>query len=447
MYNDDKFNENQYGQQYGQSPYINRFPEDEYSFQVTNGPVTSNRPREKYISRKAAAIIMAICMIFSMAIGFLGGYLGQNVSFYIPKLTEQGDNNNKAGQDVINNSKDAINNENTGDNSTETGNYKQVVQTSDSTATAGRKALTIPEVVNKTAHSVVEITTEVMTTANRIQQYIKQGAGSGVIVSEDGFIVTNNHVIDGASKIVVKLKSGESFDAKVIATDPKTDLAVIKIDKKGLNAAVFGDSSKIQVGETAIAIGNPLGQLGGTVTAGIISALDREILIDNETMTLLQTDASVNPGNSGGALVNIYGEVIGIVNAKSFGEDIEGLGFAIPSNTVKKVVNDLINYGYVRGRIEVGLSLVEINSRQMAMMYRVNEYGVYVLKVNKGSAAEEAGFVAGDRIVKIDDVEIKSIADIKKLFDSHKVNDIVNVVVDRGTQKTLKLRLSEYKPS
>lgn len=437
MFNDDRLNNNhpdKYLNQNNQSPYINKFPEDNYIFQGSYSDGSRKR-KDKFITKKAAVLMLVICMIFSAVIGFAGGYLSHTLPFNIPNLNEknEGENNN-------------LNNNHENNKTEDDDNYKQIVQTTDVETNADRKPLSIPEVVNKTSNSVVEITTEVMMTANRMQQYIKKGAGSGVIISQDGFIVTNHHVIEGANKIIVKLKSGESRDAKLIGTDAKTDLAVIKIDMKGLTPAVFADSSKIQVGETAIAIGNPLGQLGGTVTAGIISALDREIIIDNETMTLLQTDASVNPGNSGGALVNIYGELIGIVNAKSLGDDIEGLGFAIPANTVKRVVDDLINFGYVRGRIEVGLSLVEITNQQMAMMYRVNEYGVYVLKVNKGSAADEAGFVAGDRIISINDTEIKTITDIKRLFDSHKVNDIVNVVVDRGTRKTLKLRLSEYRP-
>ena len=202
-------------------------------------------------------------------------------------------------------------------------------------------------------------------------------------------------MVDGANKISVRLKSGTTYSAALVGTDAKTDIAVVKIGASGLQPAVFGDSSKLQVGELAVAIGNPLGQLGGTVTDGIISALDREIDLGDVTMNLLQTNAAINPGNSGGGLFNGKGELIGIVNAKSSGSNIEGLGFAIPINDVKTVISDLMKYGYVQGRIDLGMSFINIPNAQTAMMYRVQQTGLYVQTVTDGSNAASAGFRSG----------------------------------------------------
>ena len=205
--------------------------------------------------------------------------------------------------------------------------------------------LTIPEIAALNSKSVVEIYTESLVTDWFMRQYITEGAGSGVIISLDGYIVTNNHVIEKSTKITVQLNNGEEYDAELIGRDVKTDLAVLKINAKGLKPAKWGDSSELIVGELAVAIGNPLGKLGGTVTEGIISALSREINIDRHVMTLMQTTAAVNPGNSGGGLFNDKGELIGIVNAKFIGSDIEGIGFAIPADLAKEVVERLIKGG------------------------------------------------------------------------------------------------------
>jgi len=215
------------------------------------------------------------------------------------------------------------------------------------TVTEPSQALTIVEIAALTSESVVEIYTETVVNIGRFGSYIAEGAGSGVIISSDGYIVTNNHVIEGASKITVRLKNGVEHEAALIGRDSKTDLAVLKIQESGLQSAVFGDSDKLVVGELVVAIGNPLGKLGGTVTDGIISALSRNISVEGQMMNLLQTSAAVNPGNSGGGLFNRYGELIGIVNAKSSGSDIEGLGFAIPINVVKSAIEDIVTIIWV----------------------------------------------------------------------------------------------------
>ena len=317
----------------------------------------------------------------------------------------------------------------------------------DSTGTA-KKANTVESVAASTAASVVEVKTSYVQKGSFFGDYVTSGAGSGVIISKDGYIVTNNHVIDKAEEITVTLKSGKDYKAKLIGTDDKTDIAVLKIDAKDLTPATFGDSSAVAVGEQIVTIGNPLGSLGGSVTTGIISATDREIEVENMTMTLLQIDAAVNPGNSGGALFNLNGELIGIVNAKYSSEEIEGLGFAIPINTAKATIEDIIEYGYVKGRAQLGITAVEINDLQTAISAGVTELGVYVYSVNDGSGADKAGLKAGDRLVKIDNTEINSYAVLSKILSKHSVGDTVSVTYSRnGQQQTVDVKLIEYKPT
>ncbi len=302
------------------------------------------------------------------------------------------------------------------------------------------------EVAATAMDSVVEIRTESVTLGNRIMgQYISEGAGSGVIYSKDGYIITNNHVIDGANKIDVTLRNGKVYEAEIIGTDAKTDLAVIKINGENLKAAKLGDSTQLVVGETVLAIGNPLGQLGGTVTNGIISALDREIDIEGEKMTLLQTNASVNPGNSGGGLFDYSGNLIGIVNAKSSGSGIEGLGFAIPISTAQPIIDQLIEIGYVSGRINIGMNFMDVDARS-AFIYGLKNAGVYVSEVEKGSYAEKIGIRTGDRIVSIDGVEVTITEQLMNIFEKYKVGDSVELKVERdGKQAKASFVLEEDK--
>lgn len=209
--------------------------------------------------------------------------------------------------------------------------------------------------------------------------------------------------------------------------------------------ATFGDSSKLSVGDYAVAIGNPLGQLGGTVTDGIISALDREVTIDNQTMNLLQTNSEISPGNSGGGLFNGNGELIGIVNAKSSSEAVEGIGFAIPINDVQDVLSDLKKYGYVKGQIDLGMSLSDISNTAQLWMYGTNQTGVYVTSVYANSNAAKAGFRAGDIITKVNGTEVKSTSELNSIIKKFKVGDTVTFYVYRGTQSgTIKMKLAEY---
>ena len=301
----------------------------------------------------------------------------------------------------------------------------------------------LADIVDETSPSVVEVFTETKQVSSWFQEYVTEGAGSGVILSEDGYIVTNHHVIDGANTIKVRLSNGQAYTAVLTGTDEKTDLAVLKINVSGLPAAKLADSSTVRVGDFVIAIGNPLGELGGTVTEGIISAKDREVTIDGETMTLLQTSAAVNPGNSGGGLFNLDGELVGVVNAKSSGDDIEGLAFAIPANTVKEITQELIQHGYVTGRPQLGISVAQITKPGMGRQTYYSTPGLYITQ-----SSVDNGLKAGDRIIKIDGTTINNAADVSTVLDRHSVGDVVEVIVSRsGKEITVDVKLTEQKPS
>ncbi|MDD2534373.1 MAG: trypsin-like peptidase domain-containing protein [Eubacteriales bacterium] len=308
-------------------------------------------------------------------------------------------------------------------------------------------ALSVAEIAQLASPAVVEIRTEVKVSGLRSSEYIAEGAGSGVIIGSDGLIMTNNHVIEGASKMTVRLKDGQTFEATLLGTDSVTDVALIKIAATGLPTAQLGDSDQLQVGDLAVAIGNPLGELGGTVTDGIISALDREISLDNVTMNLLQTNAAINPGNSGGGLFDESGKLIGLVVAKSSGTGVEGLGFAIPVNDVKTIINDLERYGAVQGRVKLGVTLLDINSEELVQMYRVTEMGVYILKVDEAGNAARGGLQSGDRIVTIDDQTIASSEDVRNLLKDQTVTSTLRFSITRdGQLLTLEIALQETQP-
>ncbi len=278
--------------------------------------------------------------------------------------------------------------------------------------------------------------------------------GSGIIISKDGYIMTNYHVVSGADPkqgtasrtiLEVFLPDGREAKATFRGGDEKTDLAVIKIDMKNLPVAELGDSSKLEVGELAVAIGNPLGmEFAGSVTVGVISALNRSIQINGRTMNVIQTDAAINEGNSGGALLNSQGKVIGINSAKIAASGVEGLGFAIPINDAWPVVEQLIKYGYVRGRPYIGISGKEITSIY-ASYYGIPK-GIYVTDVIAGSAAEKAGIRRGDIIVAMAGKTVETVQDLDKIKESYKPGDTVTVTVDRNGKKVnLSLTFGEEK--
>lgn len=293
----------------------------------------------------------------------------------------------------------------------------------------------VSDIVEKCKDSVVEITTESASSGNSIfRQYVSQGAGSGVIISKDGYIVTNNHVVSGATSLKVTTTDGTEYDASVVGKDSQTDLAVIKVDANNLQAATLGDSDILQVGDPAIAIGNPLGELGGTVTTGIISATDRQITIDDETMALLQTDAAINPGNSGGGLFNADGNLIGIVNAKESSTGIEGLGFAIPITPAQDIITELMQNGSVTSRPALNVSLYDYTSNNQGQ-YSKYEDGCYIVQIVKNGAADKAGLKQNDRILSFDSEQIQSTSDVKNVLKKHKIGDTIKMVVERDSKK------------
>jgi serine protease Do len=304
--------------------------------------------------------------------------------------------------------------------------------------------LTLAEISAKVGPAVVSISTSAMSVGPYGGNAIQSGIGSGIILTKDGYILTNNHVISGAENVTVELSAGEKHNAKLIGSDEQTDLAVLKIDVDNLPFATLGDSSKLQIGDMAVAIGNPLGELTGTVTTGIISATDREITIDNTKMNLLQTDAAVNPGNSGGALVNAYGEVIGVVNAKTSALGVEGLGFAIPINDAKSVATELIENGRVTGRPALGVSLQEVTG-DTAGFFQMNA-GVYVAEVAQGGAAAATGIQPGDRILSADGTIIDTAADLRAVIAKRSAGDKVKITLDRdGSETSVTVTLGEAK--
>lgn len=307
--------------------------------------------------------------------------------------------------------------------------------TSKIVSTGSQDSSTIKSVVDQCANSVVEIQTESVTNgSNPFQQYVSSGAGSGVILTQDGYIVTNHHVIEDANSITVRTRSGDEYNASLVGSDEQSDLAVLKIDATGLTPAVLGDSTTLEVGDLAIAIGNPLGELGGSVTSGIISALDREMTIDGQTMTLLQTDAAVNPGNSGGGLFNANGDLIGIVNAKSSGENVEGIGFAIPISTATDIIDELIANGEVTSRPTLGVSLYNVEDEATASQLGVDSTGVYIVQIVDGGAADNAGLRSGDRIVSVDGSEVSSASDVRAALNKHKIGESISITVERNGQ-------------
>ncbi|MEA5026595.1 MAG: trypsin-like peptidase domain-containing protein [Erysipelotrichaceae bacterium] len=317
--------------------------------------------------------------------------------------------------------------------------YQTVNRTVDNLSTTDEgDELSIKEVAALTADSVVEISTEAAAYSYYMQQYVTSGSGSGVILSADGYIITCYHVIEGATKVTVRLNDGTEYDATIIGSDTENDISILKIDATDLQPAVLGDSDTMSVGDTVVAIGNPLGELGGTVTSGILSALDREITIDSTTMNLLQTNAAVNPGNSGGALFNAYGELIGIVNAKSSGDDVEGLGFAIPINSIKDSIEELISQGYVSGKRALGISIVDVTDSQTAQQYNVTDYGVYITAIQDNSLAESLGFEVGDRIVSINNIQVDSVSELQQLYSNCIAGETVTFKIMRSnTEQTI----------
>lgn len=304
-------------------------------------------------------------------------------------------------------------------------------------------AMSVQQIAAVVSPSVVAITTEQMSGSQTWfgGYYVQSGAGSGVIISQDGYILTCAHVVSGATSIKVQLDNGDTYDATIVGSDSTSDIAVIKIEATGLTPAVIGDSDALAVGETVVAVGNPLGTLSNSVTDGIISALNREVTVEDNDMTLLQTDASISPGNSGGGLFNANGELIGIVNAKSSYSEAEGIGFAIPINTAMEIAQELIENGSV-ARPALGVMIYDVTDANTAAQLGVNGTGVYVVQVTAGGGAEAAGVQAGDRIIAVDDTAVSSSSSVKSYLKDKNAGDTVNLQVEReGKVLTLQVTL------
>ena len=373
----------------------------------------------KRVARSAVALVLAAAMGF--AGGFVGAKFGGSGKVVIQQVAPSSTADSASGSD-----------------------------NSITAASSSGSSLTTEQVADLVSPSVVVITTEQVVYSQWSwygQNQVESGAGSGVIISSDGYILTCAHVVDGASTITVTI-GDKDYTATLVGEDTTSDIAVIKIDADGLTPATVGNSDSLKVGQSVMAVGNPLGELGGTVTGGMISALNRSVTIQGSssvnTMSLIQMDASVSPGNSGGGLFNMNGELVGIVNAKSSSSDAEGLGFAIPINDAIKVAQELLENGYVTGRPYLGITYLAVTDAQTASQLGVNAYGVYVVEVVKGGPAEKAGLQAGDRIVSVDGTEIASKDDLGTLMQKHAAGDTLSITIARdGQMQTVNVTLGE----
>ncbi len=355
------------------------------------------------------------------------------------------------------------------------------------TAEDSTEALSIPDVVKNAGRSIVAIETETKVVYNnrdyygspfdslfgfgfgyggpfgygspygggRDSSYTKKAAGSGVIISEDGYILTNNHVISGADSITVYVQSENSkeeqtYEATLVGASESHDIAILKIDAKDLVPAVFGNSDDIVAGEPAIVIGNPMGTVHGSVTAGIISATEHEMTIENVTINAIMTNAAINPGNSGGGLFDQYGHLVGVVYAKSVSVQLEGIGYAIPSNEVLEYAENIINHrdsfeDQTNGsKILLGITITDV-TEAIANQYNM-PMGVYITDVTTMSAAERAGLQRGDIITEFAGEKVTCADDLNKVKAKQKPGDMVEVVVDRNG-KTVKLDLVVPQPT
>ena len=373
-------------------------------------PAAPKKPKKN--AGKAAKSIVAL--VLAAAMGFMGGFVGARFGGGSKVVIQQVERSDSAAAD------------------------------SESAAggTSVSGGMTTAQVAKTVSPSVVVITTEQVVYSQWSwygQSQVESGAGSGVIISSDGYILTCDHVVSGASNITVTI-GDKDYPATIIGEDSTSDIAVIKIEADGLTPAIVGDSDKLAVGDNVLAVGNPLGELGGTVTSGIVSALNRSVSI--------QMDASVSPGNSGGGLFNMNGELVGIVNAKSSSSDAEGLGFAIPINDAIKVAQDLLENGYVTGRPYMGITYLAVTDAQTAAQLGVNAYGIYVVDVVSGGPADQAGLKAGDRIISIDNTEVAQKTDLGTLMQEHSAGDTLSITIARdGQMQTVSLTLGEKNAS
>ena len=331
-----------------------------------------------------------------------------------------------------------------GDNSPSSGGNSAVSEAATNSAVSDARNTPAVRVAKAVGPSVVGITNKAIARDFFNRRVETEGVGSGVIFRADGYIVTNNHVIAGAKELIVSLADGNTLNAELVGTDEMTDIAVVKVDAKDLPTAKFGNSDEVMVGEPAIAIGNPMGlEFQGSVTVGVISALNRTLELNDRRVKLLQTDAAISPGNSGGALLNADAEVIGINSAKLATNGVEGMAFAIPINTVQTVINELMEKGYV-ARPYLGVTIFDKPTAARYGYQLSIDKGVYVFQVSLESPAGRAGIQRGDIILSIDGKEVNSVAEVRNDVAARKVGDKVKVKYDRdGKENTVEVTLQE----
>lgn len=374
---------------------------------MTDTPV---QPKKHHGGVGRVVALILSCAVISAACGFGGAILAQNSS-RTGKTTVQQSNRTAA-----------------------TVNVKKV---------DGQTLMTPSEVYASTVNSVVSINCSAVSTNIFGQQTESASSGSGFIYTADGYIVTNQHVVANASSINVTLYNGDTYPATLVGSDSDYDVAVLKIDAKDLPAVTLGSSTDVNVGDTVLAIGNPLGELTFSMSQGIVSCVNRAINVEGTPFNMIQVDASINPGNSGGPLMNLYGEVVGIVSAKysSYADTtVEGLGFAIPINDVQSIIKDIIENGSVGNKAYMAITAGTM-TQQMAAQYKINATeGVFVYSVEDGGAGDKAGLKLGDVITKLNDTQITSMEDLSAAKKGFKAGDTVTLTVLRdGKEITTQL--------
>lgn len=426
---------------------------DPYKIETQNLEDAPLKKKKKHTGLKITAFLMAMAIVSG---GSIAAYRGISGEFSNGSLSSSFDSNSDINENdsAKKDDKKSVSAENV-----------SVIKPN----AADGQELTTEEIVEKVLPSVVGIESKFTITSQGGSYYYGFGfggnntpstteataTGTGVVITENGYIVTNAHVIydseynSGLSEDITVVLNGEDrYEAEVIGYDRDCDLAVLKIDKTGLTAAEFGDSDSLKLGESVTAIGNPLGfDLMNTVTRGIVSGMNRQITINDKAMNLIQTDAAINSGNSGGPLINKYGQVIGINSSKmsaSYSEtSIEGIGFAIPSNEVSEIIDDIMEYGYVTGKPQLGISCQDVNET-ISQMYNL-PVGVYITDVTDGSAADEAGLRSGDVITAVDGTEVKTAEELNIEKNKHEAGDSIEITYVRsGKTETTDAVLDEY---
>lgn len=369
---------------------------------VTNTPAQPKK-HHRGVGRVVALILS--CAVISAACGFGGAILAQNGS--------------RTGKTTVQQS----------NRTATTVNVKKV---------DGQTLMSPAEVYASTVNSVVSINCSAVSTNIFGQQTESASSGSGFIYTADGYIVTNQHVVANASSINVTLYNGDTYPATLVGSDSDYDVAVLKIDAKDLPAVTLGNSTDVNVGDTVMAIGNPLGELTFSMSSGIVSCVNRAINVEGTPFNMIQVDASINPGNSGGPLMNLYGEVVGIVSAKysSYADTtVEGLGFAIPINDVQSIISDIMENGSVTDKAYMAITAGTM-TQQMAAQYKINATeGVFVYSVEDGGAGDKAGLKLGDVITKLNDTQITSMEDLSAAKKNFKAGDTVTLTVLRDGQE------------